>query len=146
MPESAHLTLMYCRHGPYLNASVSWRRQKRNTSASLLTGTWCRQWRFSSLCLLRCWIKCNVALKDLKIIYQRMRCTILVGYVIPRICTVDGKFTLREQANNETIQRAWRINKMAQKCMEFKSTSTQSETNTVNCGTMFREIKYKTYH
>jgi len=30
----------------------------------------------------------------------------LVCYVIPRICTVDGKLTLRELANNETIQRA----------------------------------------
>jgi hypothetical protein len=40
---------------------------------------------FSGLLLLRNWIKCNVALKDLKTIYQTVRFTMLVCYVIPRI-------------------------------------------------------------
>ena len=64
-------------------------------------------------------------------------------YVISRICTVDGKLTLREQTNNETIQRACRFDKMEQKCLEFKCTSTQPETSSVNFETLFGEIKYK---
>jgi hypothetical protein len=29
----------------------------------------------------------------------------MLCYVLPRICTVDGKFTLRKLENNEYIQR-----------------------------------------
>ena len=70
----------------------------------------------------------------------------LVWYIITHICTVDGKFTLREQANNKTIERAWRFDKMEWKGLEFKSTATQPETSAVNFETLFGEIKCKTYH
>jgi hypothetical protein len=36
----------------------------------------------------------------------------LVCYVILRICTAEGKLTERDRANNETVQRAWRVDKM----------------------------------
>ena len=91
-------------------------------------------------------MKCNVAIKDLKIIYQTVRCKNVVCYVITHICTVDGKFTLREQANKETIERAWQFDKMEWKWLEFKSTATQPEKSAVNFETLFGEIKSKTYH
>jgi hypothetical protein len=27
-------------------------------------------------------------------------------------CTADGKLTVRDRANGETVQRAWRVDKM----------------------------------
>jgi len=69
----------------------------------------------------------------------------LVCYILLRVCTVHGKFTLV----NRQIIKVFNVHDYlmkGRKRVEFNSTSTQPEISAVNFETLFGEIKYKTYY